>query len=1671
MIAAFYGFLVRHVLDMPSLAGKKELRTCITRDDGHKRSTVIAPRLSLAYKKGITVISTERPALSQTALTAPPSGNFPLPPVETAQMSLPLGGLSWENFERLCYRLAIRDGSFDHVARYGRQGQQQEGIDIFARLPDLRYVVWQAKRYKTFGPTQLAKAVNTFLKGDWVERTNTLVIAVQASLDDTAVQDEVEAQTGILFARGISLLVLGGDSLIEKIRPHQDLVLSFFGRNWLSTFYGALADARLMTSLDGEEFSRVRDQLLRLYTARFSDLDPGMVASDFSGTQYDHRAIPLLERFTMTDVYVRERMADPTGTNYPRPSQSGGDNKSREKAPTVREEVRRMAVADWLAEGDHIAVVADAGAGKSTLMRALALDLLGDQSIFTKAAARWGERLPIVVSFSKWARLTATRGEEIGLKDVIAGSLQPHLTANLVDLINRAIEENRVLLIIDGLDEWSDEQAARTALQSFLSFVQVHQVPTIASGRPLGLRKIGSLPQTWKAGQLAPLSAVQQRQLALNWFSHLAGEREQSAEGDPSLLQWQADRFLNELRSEPALGELAQTPLLFVGLLFLALRRVALPRNRSAALRSLIELLLEIHPAARATAAGDVRSRFQASPSPRLRQGALAALAFASRKDGGDAGYPRIEARNTVQNYLVDQGGLDAIKAEAASDELLAVNAETVGLIVEKGPGEIGFAHASLEEFLSALHIQSWPLSNLLDFVRAEAGNPRWKNVLRNLVAVNDRANEIDEIVGVIERVDLDPIGSANRRQLLAEITFSPSAMRPQTAIRLATEAFRAIEGQGMAFEKSELARVVVNGLSDSTLSPLIERQIARWTPRRVSYTTETYQAVATWDADDETFDALAGGLADEDRSGARAAAMGIARRFGGDPERRRQLEKLAGSTSKIEVAASAIMALVEGWKDADFSKLIERSTNSGSPLLEAVAIWSRVRRNQHTESDRSRCLELVAYSSMLDYRDQNIARDALFAGWKDDDVVVDLALASLDGRPQGMLDRAFSAFYLFHTTPGRKNVKSWILDQLQKEHPFVLLQGQEWDGLVPYCHADAEIREATIRVVIAGDIVHRGKDFWPIVANVKDERLRDHAIEMVRSSDSFAPYWNLLPLLRGWATDPIVAALKKEVLEWDDDRLGMLVALIPELYESAEEARKRLLRIAAESRTSRIDLIVHALGDIGCDGKDHEATQIVLNAAGDVPLRAHEPVFLYLIFKDHPLVEAAARRRLESADAPLSLLARAFPREPAIRERVLAIAHCAPIEVRAVIGNAAGLGADRHPSLYNILKCYRDEVDFPLKVQLSIDYHTLGRAEGLSDDLIPTLVAELERPDIMFEDQQAATFAGLLVHGAPEKLLNVKLGRKRILLSSLIGGGISAALCNLVLSRWDVLKSALGPSFIDKLSTASGDEVAWHALSRYLGGNPSASQDFLEWCRTAKSLGPASLRALADLYPGNDILYRHVWDILENSLHYRESAPVDVVTAAEILRDQFRTDDAIDRIRSLLKKDADVLYALALAILAPEDPMLGERQIAIIDIGNEYHDWLSAVILSAHLDDAEEFCRVVYAMSERNVYPGRQGQETMTNAIAERLARDAKAAAVLNQNLYTSLSVKAFAASAMALVAAGLLDPAGHKICYDKLVEECGRDGPPLAVLDITRDEMRPFAHVLMDIIQTRAL
>ena len=155
------------------------------------------------------------------------------PPVITKVQLLPFGKLTWENFERLCYRLAGKAERVEYVARYGRPGQAQQGIDLFARMPNTKYEVWQAKRYETITPSELKTIVQTFRTGKWKAKSERLILAVQASLADNKLQDELEAQAAELSAEGITFLPRGGEELSNILRDHPEIVDDFPGRSWV----------------------------------------------------------------------------------------------------------------------------------------------------------------------------------------------------------------------------------------------------------------------------------------------------------------------------------------------------------------------------------------------------------------------------------------------------------------------------------------------------------------------------------------------------------------------------------------------------------------------------------------------------------------------------------------------------------------------------------------------------------------------------------------------------------------------------------------------------------------------------------------------------------------------------------------------------------------------------------------------------------------------------------------------------------------------------------------------------------------------------------------------------------------------------------------------------------------------------------------------------------------------------------------------------------------------------------------------------------------------------------------------------------------------------------------------------------------------------------------------
>lgn len=189
----------------------------------------------------------EDPVASHDALKRlreQPDGPRPDREPRTALQALPLGKLTWPDFEKLAYRLAELDGAPpEYVSPYGVSGDEQQGIDIYSRLSDgAGYVVYQCKRYSRLYPHDLKDAVDEFLKHKWSRPGNRFagrfVFCTSHSVARRSIADAIETQADRLRERDPPVVfdAWGQERLSKDLKAHPDLVEDFFGPAFVELF-------------------------------------------------------------------------------------------------------------------------------------------------------------------------------------------------------------------------------------------------------------------------------------------------------------------------------------------------------------------------------------------------------------------------------------------------------------------------------------------------------------------------------------------------------------------------------------------------------------------------------------------------------------------------------------------------------------------------------------------------------------------------------------------------------------------------------------------------------------------------------------------------------------------------------------------------------------------------------------------------------------------------------------------------------------------------------------------------------------------------------------------------------------------------------------------------------------------------------------------------------------------------------------------------------------------------------------------------------------------------------------------------------------------------------------------------------------------------------------------
>jgi hypothetical protein len=1467
-------------------------------------------------------------------LRLPASSPPPPPPIDKRPSLLPVDAFTWEDFERLCLRVLELEAETVHVEAsdhpagstkpvtrlYGNRGQAQHGIDIYSRDPLVlgqtpsarRYVCLQARRVKRVTKTAVNGAVSKFLKGKWSKVSRKFIYATSRSGAATQLSDEIEQLAARLARLSIEFELWDQEKLSIRLKTHPGLVDDFFGRSWVETFCGHEAAAGLGPRLDAHQAAKLRSGLARIYQAAFGIADSGLLALRLEAQQ----TVSLHERFVTPDLlsttpHEASATAPPTEPMTPTAKASdvqtvvtqaslyrprGSDDAdwstpiTDSPEPSQSQPQERWTADAWVGQDLRQAIVGEPGAGKSTLLRFLVLDLLSGAPTWVAAAERWGQRLPIWLPFHFFTqRVAGQTGKEASIGAALKAWLEQHDVEEIWPLVESALADERLLLVVDGLDEWVDDEAGRYAAAALETFASSHSAAVVVSTRPYGLSKL-TLGAAWTYARIAPLSRAQQKELAERYFRVAASSHDQQP--TDAAVARSVDGFLAEVHDAPDLRALSGIPLFLVLLIGLRLSNVAkLPDRRFDVYDRAVQLLIAEHPAKRRAAAAITAQRQRLLD--RQIRALLAEVAFISQERGDTSTISQETLRRDLIQALRNPDNLafDAGTANLAADELLDVAEGELGVLVRQGPAELGFLHRVLQEQLAAEYATDRLSPNEQQALFEEhVGDPRWHEVLLAVMWRLRRPTELRTLVNVIRsRIEETPAG-LHAREIFAEVTLGPYSLPGADVQQFAPELIDIVETHPYPPHRARLLDSVFAGWDNVTAAALVESTLARWT-----VLTERPSANLMWhlaqlashgDLGELIVMLLLRGIRHSDGDVAYGAAISIAMRCShdgpGDEDDRQGLKTglfriLADPPSGVSQAAALVALALEWHEDVAVRKALGEARGSRDEGVRVVALSAalgtlrsvfvdedanlspQVGVEPVTDDERKWLAERLAERETSNAHG-GLLLAAISEAVRDEPTVLGYCLGRMERGVGPDLDliwrTALSAF------GDDDRVADLLCRQLRtEERPWPLLGMRLRDGRPlaraygPGTRHQARVASAIEDHIRTFGAQYRDVELFELAEIDRGERMKEALLKGLKTS-SF-PHWVAAALARYFFDEADVLDALKATLAGDPARASQIANVAPEVL--GREAVPRLLEIlrqvseASHSGRARFDIVASALirscqeqGLMG--GEEIEAI-----AAESLDLMPKEPdrfagdpsYDLAVAFFPAEAAQSALRRLAASDNHLITPFLRVFRDnvqsvQPYLEESARII-RSLPANHRSRLCQLMANRTIAPEAAMSLTQQWADEVADSNKSVASLAYHRAlleGRTNGLVDDKQweAARVHLAEQASCYGPDHEArrrAAWVGMCVLDDWSMLsgLNERIGDPHpvgVPLSEPLHGP-DLVLLQQIASRWQHLRIHFGESLVTRLSGlrgGRGDESAWNSLALVASQSQSLEND-----------------------------------------------------------------------------------------------------------------------------------------------------------------------------------------------------------------------------------------------------
>lgn len=804
---------------------------------------------------------------------------------------------------------------------------------------------------------------------------------------------------------------------------------------------------------------------------------------------------------------------------------------------TSSREIRIPASSILSPSRDLLLIVGGPGSGKSSLLKYLTLQLLkGKMSVYDGY-------LPVWMPFSYMARNC-----DSDIKSIIRNWFQESkLWEKNSHYLEYAFEQQKVLLIADGIDEWGDEPLkADRIIRKVKAEAECGNLLAIFSSREYGIANINSSFSSSDTYTIAPLSALQQDELVKKCVDHYNGMGRDTKK---------TVEFLSaKMRSLQDVDRMKENPMLLTILIGQYLQGNELPHNNIAAMDCIIEHLFVKHQQSRRYQAYDYSGAFDYTIN-KMMLGVLSKEMFGYYSDGS---MDKIHAEILLNQYLNSQTSGQELNNAHIVDDFFRHETHQLGVIEERVGSRISFINRQLQEFMAAKYF-SVDINRAKAFIRDNVANTGLHQVVIFLFEMMP-ASAFVGLYNILKPIITNDYRDYYLYKLKLEILVRSVKAPKYFLLEEIEEYIHRIEWESDYDTKHDLLEILLDGLYNTSLQNRIEGFISRYIPSASVYhdiRLSGLAQVAELTEVDRQFIVLT--IINGDVSNKILASEVIRKHIISDGMLLELVNSYIKPSTMPEVVAFFIRSIIVIGIDISKEEELIKSVVHGDFLTQLYQYEFSLFKGDPVSSD----IFLLLIPKLPFSCNEEVCR-ILQQYFTQDEIVRQRALESVNSRfrDPGNISVEIAWKYLLTCWVNHPDVINSIAEELKKEYPFNNGHGYELWSIIQQQDISPDLRQLITEWAVSRDKKDIMWSAESLIINtiVNDSRIKVKLINALEGMNN-CQHIVVLPLIKNWGQDvDVIEKLQRCLEEMPLNQSSWIAGYAYEIFQGCDERIKTYL-------------------------------------------------------------------------------------------------------------------------------------------------------------------------------------------------------------------------------------------------------------------------------------------------------------------------------------------------------------------------------------------------------------------------------------------------------------------------------------------------------------------------------